>query len=312
MEPHAGMSVIFVIGAGRSGTTLLADLIGMHPECEKLDEKRYLWMYGAYWRSHDLRGRDEARGGVREYVIGEIERYWNGKNRPRYIVEKTPSNCFRVPFITEAFPTAKFIHIIRDGRAVTASSVRAYYGEKAFALGSGSRRSGKQKLMNIRQRLPEVCRRITERDLPPSGWVPYLVKKTVVLGQMLFSGAPPVWGTRHPGIEEQRKILSMPEVAAIQWREALCRARCDSLVYIPESNRMELRYEDLVENPVGSMRKVLSFLDLPVDTKLERGIRESVRQTGAGTECLAVFDGVCRQQIMCQIEPTLRWLGYLR
>ena len=56
----APVNIVFVIGAGRSGTTILADPIGLHPEATKLAEKRYLWSYGAYWRSHDLRGSEDA------------------------------------------------------------------------------------------------------------------------------------------------------------------------------------------------------------------------------------------------------------
>ena len=46
-----------------------------------------------------------------------VQNLWG---RPRF-VEKTLLNCFRVRLLNSIFPDAKFIHIIRDGRAVAFS-----------------------------------------------------------------------------------------------------------------------------------------------------------------------------------------------
>jgi hypothetical protein len=43
--------------------------------------------------------------------------------RPRF-VSKTPRNALRMPFFQAVFPDARFIHLVRDGRAVAASILK--------------------------------------------------------------------------------------------------------------------------------------------------------------------------------------------
>jgi hypothetical protein len=46
------------------------------------------------------------------------------------IVEKSPRNALRVPFLRAVFPEAKFIHVLRDGRDVACSLSAGINGEK--------------------------------------------------------------------------------------------------------------------------------------------------------------------------------------
>lgn len=307
------MQIIFVIGAGRSGTTLLADLLGSHSDCQKLDEKRYLWSYGAYWRNHDIRLATDATPQVKAHISRYLEARWVGEGRPRYLIEKTPSNCLRIPFLCEMFPDAKYIHIVRDGRDVALSSWKAFVGEGAFDAGAGrnsKRRSFRQVLMNFEQRFPEVMRRIQERDLPPSGWLPYLVRKSLGVGQSLWGSKPPVWGTRHPGIDAHRSLYEPVVLAALQWREAVFQARANLKRAIKESERIEVRYEDLTSSPKEEIAKIARFVGIPLEEGFITEATASVRKSKNQPTLHDYTSPEQYEEVLTQIGDTLAQLGY--
>ena len=59
---------------------------------------------------------EEMAGYFRKKIL-QVQNLWG---RPR-LVDKTLLNCFRVRLLNSIIPDAKFIHIIRDGRAVAFS-----------------------------------------------------------------------------------------------------------------------------------------------------------------------------------------------
>lgn len=302
--------IVFVIGAGRSGTTLLADLLGMHPAYLKIAEKRYLWMYGAYWRAHDLRTVADVTPATRAHISGFLAESL-ARSSAHCIIEKTPSNCFRVPFISALFPRARFIHIVRDGRAVAYSSVRAFMGEKYVSNldRRRGRRSFIQRVRYLLQRWPEVPRRLRERDLPLSGWLPYVVRKGFDTFQVIAARKPPVWGARYPGIYADRDAYSPLEVAGIQWRESVTRAMADLNRCVPPGNQLAIRYEHLVERPHDILREVFDFLDTPVDSDRLDPLATRVRNDAADWRC--GLDEGEYDTLLPHIAPMLSMLGYL-
>lgn len=301
---------VFIIGAGRSGTTLLADLVGMHPDFHKLAEKRYLWMYGAYWRGHDIRTAEDVTPCVRAYILDFFARM-QARSSTERLVEKTPSNCFRISFIAALFPQAQFIHIVRDGRAVAFSSVRAFMGERYVSNDDRreGRRSPLQRLQYLMQRWPELPRRFRERDLPPSGWLPYAFKKGLDVLQVLIARKPPVWGARYPGIYADRSAYTPLEVAGIQWRESVARAVSDLARYVPEPQQLSLRYEDLLQRPHATLTRIFTFLGKDVDEpQLDRIARE-VRNDGDDIWKRGL-DASEHATLIPHIGPLLHVLGY--
>lgn len=304
-----GGRLIFVIGAGRSGTTLLADLLGVQPGLSVLMEKRYLWMYGAYWRPHDIRHAVEATPAVRAFVSHYLARRMQAA-RAETLIEKTPSNCFRVPFLAELFPRARFVHIIRDGRAVAYSAVRAFLGERAVT--DAGRRSGRrgalQRLEWLAQRWPEVPRRLTEGDLPPSGWLPYVWRKSGEMFQALLTSKPPVWGARYPGIHADRLAYTPLEVAGIQWRESVGHALAGLDASVARERQTSLRYEQLVRYPRETIKDVLDFVGHRVDAaaldatvRRVKPERQQWREGLSEDECAMLYP---------HIVPMLGHLGY--
>ena len=130
--PFKGINApIFILGCGRSGTTILGRILDQHHTIVCLNEPRELW-FSAYpetdiWTSKALirHGKlcltEEDIVPVKSNKIRRLfnlERYLSGKS---ILIEKLPINSFRLRFIQAIFPNAKFIHIYRNGLEVARS-----------------------------------------------------------------------------------------------------------------------------------------------------------------------------------------------
>ena len=125
---------IFLIGCFRSGTTLLSRLLDMHRDIanwseanEILDPQWFPWQPAnshltpleydpvaastRWWNDNQLRQKEiQANFGAYQWL-----------QQKSHFLNKSPYNTFRIPYLLEMFPKARFIHIYRDGRAVAYS-----------------------------------------------------------------------------------------------------------------------------------------------------------------------------------------------
>ncbi|TVQ80141.1 MAG: sulfotransferase [Phycisphaeraceae bacterium] len=119
---------VFIVGCGRSGTTVLREMIDRHPQfaigaettflCDFLNADRLaeIWKLDAA-HVRELAKRSEnvvrfAETFFREHAEREGKPQWG---------DKTPRNISVLPWLLHAFPNSRFIHIIRDGRDVACS-----------------------------------------------------------------------------------------------------------------------------------------------------------------------------------------------
>jgi hypothetical protein len=117
LSPPRLDDAVFIVGAPRSGTTFLGELLSRLPEVayhfEPPHTKRAArFVYEGAWSYGRARWYYRAR-----YAWLILRRLEGG----RVFVEKTPRNAFLIPFLSKAFPRSRFVHIIRDGRDVVAS-----------------------------------------------------------------------------------------------------------------------------------------------------------------------------------------------
>ena len=126
-EPKAP---VFILGTGRSGTTILGLVLSMHRDVGFLNEPKAIWaalrndedLIGSYHRgsAHYRLGSSDATPDLCQSahrIYGAYLRI----SMTRRIVDKYPELIFRVPFVRQIFPDAKFLFLSRNGWDTCAS-----------------------------------------------------------------------------------------------------------------------------------------------------------------------------------------------
>ena len=115
---------IFILGTGRSGTTILGIVLSMHADVGYLNEPKAIWhlihpnedIIGNYSRAeavYRLTAAD-ATDAMRHRAVQMFGAYL-GAVRAKRLVDKYPELIFRVDFVQALFPDARFIFLTRNG-----------------------------------------------------------------------------------------------------------------------------------------------------------------------------------------------------
>src|SRR3990172_2465569 len=154
----SGSSIFpFIVGCGRSGTTLLRAMLDSHPELAIPGESYFVVSMGRHRRRYERDGRllterfiadivghpRFRRWGLQETEVREaltpsprgypgavrcvFALYAHREGKERY-GDKTPSYVLNIPMLARLFPEARFVHIIRDGRDVALSLRDVQFG----------------------------------------------------------------------------------------------------------------------------------------------------------------------------------------
>jgi CelD/BcsL family acetyltransferase involved in cellulose biosynthesis len=220
---------IFIIGCGRSGTSLLGKLFATHPVVSYFDEPYDRWA-----------AMDPETDFLQLYSRGEHHCLLDASSvtataRRRYkrlmsasagltMVEKSSINALRIGYLDALAPEARFVHIVRDGVDVAHSI----------------------------ERIAAVTRRLTFRPALNKWWGVDNVKWTTLSRDGRAGGYYPD-EVRLLRTDAQRGayewLLSLREVGA--WRACLGSRFC------------ELRYQDLIDNPRETLRAVMDSVHMP-------------------------------------------------
>lgn len=136
----------FIVGAERSGTTWLQDTLGRHPEIITGQESHIFANYLApLWKTWQAELRQSDGGtrfiGIANYITEDefvsvsrsfalqvLTNIRSAKPDARAILEKTPKHYEHFQLMSRLFPRARVIHVVRDARAVVASTLAASRG----------------------------------------------------------------------------------------------------------------------------------------------------------------------------------------
>lgn len=279
---------VIIIGAPRSGTNMLRDLLTELPGVGTwpCDEINYIWRHGNVRYSSDVFTRGMATPTVKTYIQGHFDRFANAHDL-RVLVEKTCANSLRVGFVDEVVPRAKYIFIVRDGLDAVGSALLRWKAE-----------------LDIPYLLKKV-RYVPPTDLPYYG-LRYFGNRIY----RLFSNEKRLatWG---PILTDMKEVFSshpLDEACAIQWAECVNKAERDFADISPEQI-LRVKYEDFVSNAVVEFERVARFLgqELPdgIDEKLKSNVSSS--SVGKGRQQLGE-KGIARVEPL--IRETLKKYGY--
>ncbi len=261
---------VLIVGAPRSGTSLLQKILRNHPVFWSLpSESDIIWDRYCHprfrgWESECLDEKDITPR-MRQQILRKFECYmWPAKTwgpiektdliwgfrripmtralyrlafrhisplfhsfarqgKPRRLVEKTASNCFRLGFVNEVFPDARIVHPVRDGRNSVNSLINAWMHPKRFYT-------------------YDVPEKLDIKGYPHGRW------KFVL---------PPDW----------RDYTNRPleEVCAFQWRSCNEVMLAETAKSKYEGRVLRLKLEDLADDPDHWLRALADFVGLPYD-----------------------------------------------
>ena len=284
-EPE-GRNVV-IIGAPRSGTNMLRDLICNAPGVATwpCDEINYIWRYGNARHSSDAFTPDMATPGVREYIRCQFR--WVAR---RYgvttVVEKTCANSLRVGFVEQVLDAPKYVFIHRDGLDATQSAM-------------------------VRWRAPfDLAYVLRKARFVPLSTMPYYAGRYLgIRMSRLLSGDKSVstWGPRWPGMVEQSRTLSLAELCAMQWKECVDRS-LDAFEGISEARVLRVSYEALVTAPSDEVSRLAEFLDIDAKSLLASPFFRKIRSDSIG-KARSIVDTETLSAIRPIVEPTMQRLA---
>jgi len=217
---------VFIVGCGRSGTTMLGRMMSEYPELCYFYEMRSFW-YAAYPKANIWDEESSSTPHGQLDLEAEDVRFWRSRHLRalfwRYafiegrtrILEKMPTHSLRLPFVDAIFPGASFIHMVRSGLPVARSIERECLAGKWY-VGN-----------------PYYWGQIETFARRSSVYRPLLDLCDSHLTRALLE-----WRIH---VEVTRRYFSHPIRAA----------RC-----------LEVKYEEVLDNPGKTLHKIEAFLDL--------------------------------------------------
>jgi len=286
---------VLIIGATRSGTSMLGRTMSSGPDTCLWYEPTTLWRIGHAYRSSDVATPEDARPWVRRRIQKEFLRFQERHGGAR-VIEKTPMNSLRVSYVAELMPNSPLIHVIRDGRAVLWSRSKKYESFASYTVQHSGTRSHLSKRLAV----------------TPWWEVPAYASRMArgLLRRFVAQESGVAWfGVRYPGWKADRDRLTPTEIIAKQWVASVESAR-DAFQSIPSSRWMEVRYEDLVTDPGTWFPRLYEFAGLDLEGEVLTSIVDQVHADSVHL-WKKNLDSSMLDQAMPILRPTLETLGYL-
>lgn len=281
------MKPIIIIGAARSGTKMLRGILASHPDVATFpSEIDYIWKYGNEKHPNDELTPDLARPEVKEHIRHQFS-VLSARHGGARVVEKSVSNSLRVNYVNAVFPDAYFVHLVRDGRANVESVRRSWESGISFAYYL-------QKFKGINW--------VDAFHLAPSYMGYHLRRKG------LFGSEKGVKGPHFDGIKTLLIEKEFLEVCGIQWRSCVESAR-KSFQNIPSKQVVEIRYEELVTNPLEVVEPLFSQIELSFLPECQEHIKNNVHGSNLDKWRLNLTDSELAK-LLPHISAELEELGY--
>ncbi|XP_066272186.1 uncharacterized protein [Branchiostoma lanceolatum] len=249
------MPLIFIGGVPRSGTTLARVMLDAHPSIRCGEETRVipriLAMQVQWRRSTKEKSRLEEAGvtdevlddAISSFVLEVIAKH--GEAAP-YLCNKDPFTHKSTVYLSSLFPNAKFILMLRDGRAAVHSMITRKVTITGFDLTSyrNSLTKWNQAIENMYSQCVQVgptkCMPVQYEQLVlhPKEWMERILT-------LMFVGP-----TKCMPVQYEQLVLHPKE-----WMERIL-----TLMFVGPTKCMPVQYEQLVLHPKEWMERILTLM----------------------------------------------------
>lgn len=279
---------VIIIGAARSGTNMLRDILTQLPGFGTwpCDEINYIWRHGNVKEPSDELNPKLATEPVKRFIRGVFDQLAQ-KYGLTHVVEKTCANSLRVGFVDTVFPEAKYINIIRDGRDVAVSAQKRWTAPLDLSY------------------IMRKARFVPLTDIPYYAFR-YLwsrIYRTISPERRLA-----FWGPRFIGMEQALQQYSLAEVCAIQWQRSVEKA-VQEFAQIDPSRVFHLRYEDFVTQPDLELQRLGDFLGTKISQIQSKQLTQGVLTKSVG-RWKTELDQKTLTSIETLLEETLKQYDY--
>lgn len=269
---------IFIIGTGRSGTTILGIILSIHQDVGFLNEPKALWhsayggedLIGSYSRNaaRYRLGAEDATPEVKQ-AMHRMFGWYLAATGSRRVADKYPELIFRVPFVREIFPDAKFLFLVRNG------------WDTCHSIEHWSKRLGEQ------------------RSNETHDWWGADNRKWNLLVEQMVANEPGL--VAH--FSEIASLTRHTDMAAVEWiitmREGLrLRQQYPDMVHT-------VVYEDLSAHTDKTLAALSEFCELPPDPIFDNYARQTLQPVRAKQP----FD--LHPSIRPEFDAVMRDLGYV-
>jgi len=260
---------VIIIGAGRSGTNMLRDVLTSFEGIETwpCDEINYIWRHGNTDKKDDEFKCKDATNNVIKYINNAFDRL-HSKKKCNIVVEKTCANSLRVQFVKKIIPEALYINIYRNPIDVVSSAMERWKADLDLKY------------------IFKKARFVPILDLPKYT-ISYLVNRAYKLVSNEENLA--YWGPVYKGMKEMvQNDEKLHIICATQWKRCIKNSIRD-FKNISDKKIYHLSYESFVTNPKKEIYKILRFIGLNSEEyNLDNAIKNvTVNNVGKGLKILS-------------------------
>ena len=276
---------IILFGNTRSGTTIVQKVMATHPNIVGWYEPRTLWLCADPGRPHDEFDESDATDKAKRYIREQFLKFQK-QHGNCIVLEKTPANILKIPYVRAIFPEATFLFIVRNPFSFI-SSVEMKWQRPVTSKG-------------IRRRLKYTP--LTQLHHYAGRLFMQQFSKRVLRRKYLS-----LWGPRYKGMDEDLKTHDLLTVIARQWSVCSRKAEED-LALFDHGQVLRLRYEDFVEDPISDIERICAHCGLEMTNNMVRSANAWVKSDRQ--DKWRRFDPHDLTRILPELEDEMQRHGY--